>query len=292
MPRLHLWAYLLGLSALWGAAFPLVRLAVGTMGPFALAGARAGVAALALGAFVLLTRQPAVLDRRTLGIMAVLGIGNGLVPNVLTALALGRITSAQAAMIQCCGPLLVGALAGAVLGEEGLSWRRVAGMLLGAAGVAVIFAPLAAAGGGSVLGGLLMLGTTACYAACTVYARWARPPGSVFVTFGQQLVAMVPAIGLALAAEDGAGFSQGWGVWGVVAVLGVFASALPFTLFLRMLRTAPAADAALIGYLQPVWAVGFAAALLGEWPEGRVLAGGAVVLAGVFVASRRPPAAG
>ncbi len=293
MPRAHLWAYLLGLSALWGAAFPLLRYAVQSMPPFALSAARAAVAAAALLIFVALTRQAILRDRTTLRIMLVLGVLNGLLPNVLSAAALGRITSAQGALIQCCGPLIVGALASLLLREEGLSPRRLVGMALGAAGVAVIFAPLAASGGGSVLGGLLMLGTTTCYAVCTIYVRWARPGASVFVTFGQQIVSMLPALALSLALDPPGSFDQPARIWAVVLILGVFASAVPFTLYLRMLRTAPASDAAMIGYLQPVWATALGAALLGEWPDTRVLLGGAVVLAGVWVASRRgrPPTA-
>ena len=70
-------------------------------------------------------------------------------------------------------------------------------------------------------------------------------------------------------------------------MLGVLASALPMVLFLRLLRFAQASDAALVGYLQPVWATGIAALLLAEWPEAHVLAGGLVVLAGVWLASGR-----
>ena len=291
MPRAHLWAYLLTLSALWGAAFPLLRFAVQSMPPFALSAARAGVAAVALGVFVIVTRQAVLLDRTTLRIMLVLGLLNGLLPNVLSAAALGRITSAQGALIQCCGPLIVGALASLLLREEGLSPRRLAGMALGVAGVAVIFAPLAASGGGSVLGGLLMLGTTSCYAYCTIYVRWVRPASSVFVTFGQQIASMLPALALSLALDPPGSFDQPARIWAVVLLLGIFASAIPFTLYLRMLRTAPASDAAMIGYLQPVWATALGAALLGEWPEPRVLLGGAVVLGGVWIASgRRAPA--
>lgn len=287
MPRTQLWAYLLGLSALWGAAFPLLRFAVQSMPPLALSSARAAVAAVALGAFVLATRQAVLLDPATLRIMLVLGVLNGLLPNVLSAMALGRITSAQGALIQCCGPLLVGALASVLLREQGLTLRRLAGMGLGCAGVAVIFGPLAASGGGSVAGGLLMLGTTTCYACCTIYVRWARPAASVFVTFGQQAVSMAPALALSLALDPAGSFEQPWPIWAAVLILGLFGSALPFTLYLRLLRSAPASDAAMIGYLQPVWATALAAALLGEWPEARVLAGGALVLAGVWAASGR-----
>ena len=43
----------------------------------------------------------------------------------------------------------------------------------------------------------------------------------------------------------------------------------------------------MVAYLQPVCATLLGVLLLGEWPEPRVLAGGAVVLAGVWMATRR-----
>jgi drug/metabolite transporter (DMT)-like permease len=70
--------------------------------------------------------------------------------------------------------------------------------------------------------------------------------------------------------------------------VGLFASALPLTLFLSLVQRARATDAAMTGYLQPGFAALFAALLLGEWPEMRVLLGGAVVLAGVWLATSVP----
>ena len=296
-PGWHLWAYLLALSAMWGGAFPLMRFAVQSMPPLALSGMRAGVATAALALFVWLTGRGLRPGPRMLRDMVVLGSINGWVPTVLTAASLGRITSAQGSLIQASGPLMVACLAALVLREEPLTARRLAGIGVGFLGIAAIFAPLAVSGEGSLAGGLLMLAAAACYAAGTVYVRWARPGASPVLALGQQLFSFLPAILLAAALHPVSVLAQPWPVWAAVAVLGVFASAVPFTLFLRMLRTASAGDAALIGYLQPVWAIGLAAALLGEWPEPRVLLGGAVVLGGVWLASRpvtppAPPGAG
>ena len=245
------------------------------------------MAAAALALFLWATRRAVRPDRRTLRHMLVLGTVNGWLPNVLTAAALGHITSAQGALIQACGPLMVAAIAAALLHEETLTPRRWAGTALGFAGVAVILGPLAMAGGGSALGGLMMLATALCYSCGTVYARWVRPGASAPVILGQQLFSFLPALLLALLLSPPGVLAQPLPVWAAVVALGVFASAVPVTLYLRLLRTARASDAALVGYLQPVWATGVAALLLGEWPEPRVLLGGAVVLAGVWLASGR-----
>lgn len=240
-----------------------------------------------MGLFLFLTRQAVRTDGVMLRHMLVLGTVNGWLPNMLLAMALGRVTSAQAALIGACGPLMVAVLAASLLQEDAMTPRRVAGTLLGFAGVAAIMAPLAVTGGGSIWGELLMLGTALCYAVGTVYARLTRPGSSAGLVMGQQVFAFLPAFALALIVYPAASFMQPTPVWAVTAVLEVFASAVPMVLFLRMLQTTQAADAALIGYLQPVWATGIAALLLAEWPEPHVLAGGLVVLAGVWLASER-----
>jgi drug/metabolite transporter (DMT)-like permease len=73
----------------------------------------------------------------------------------------------------------------------------------------------------------------------------------------------------------------------VLVLTAIMASAIPLTLFVRTLRHATAGQASIVGYLQPLGAALAGAALLGEIPEWRVLAGGAVVLLGCWVIARR-----
>jgi drug/metabolite transporter (DMT)-like permease len=67
----------------------------------------------------------------------------------------------------------------------------------------------------------------------------------------------------------------------LLGLLGVACTALAHTLFIAALRTLPARTAALVSALEPVYGILLAAALLGEIPTPRSLAGGALVLAAV-----------
>lgn len=282
----RLWAYLLFLTACWGSAFPLVRFVVASMPPFALSAARAAVGAATLAAFLWWRGELMRPDRAALRHMVVLGTINGWVPNVLTALSLGQIESATAALIQAAGPLIVAALSMVWLREERLSGLGAAALATGFAGVALVIGPLAVRGGATLLGGLCMLGTAASYACATIYARRARLPASAPIVLGQQVFSLLPALALSLLIDLPGAWSQPPEVWAIVATLGVLGSAVPLTLYLRLLTFARATDAALIGYLQPIWAALLGAALLAEWPDARVLLGGAVVLTGVYLAGR------
>lgn len=280
-----LWWRLVVIGGLWGASFPLLRLVAAEMPPFALAAVRGGFAALAVLGFLAVTRQLG--GRLQLRHWLVLGTTNGWVPNVLTAIALGRIEAAPAALVHASTPMLVALLSAVVLREERPGGRNIAGLLLGFAGIAVILGPDALAGRASFTGGLLILASCVSYAVGTVYARRVRPGAPAQLALGQQVVAGGAAGLLSLPFGPGEAYAQpGW-VYGMVAVLGVLASALPLTMFLGLLARARATDAAMVGYVQPPAAAALGAALLGELPSAAVLAGGIVVLAGVWLATGR-----
>ncbi|MFT8244031.1 DMT family transporter [Roseomonas sp. BN140053] len=283
-----LWWRLLLISALWGAGFPLVRIAAAAMPPFALAFGRALLAVLAVllwawFAGALRGGYPRAMLRHAL----VLGTTNGWLPNVLTAIALVTLGSAQAALIQSASPLMVAAAAAVLLPHERLGPAGLAGLLLGVAGLAIILGPASFGAGADPLGGLLMLAAAASYAAGNLYTRVVLPGNAAQLALGQQAVSALGAGALMLGVEGTAGLEQPAFIWATLAALAVLASALPVTLFVALAQRARATDSAMTGFLQPVFAAVLGAVLLAEWPQAHVLAGGAVILAGVWLATRR-----
>jgi drug/metabolite transporter (DMT)-like permease len=217
----------------------------------------------------------------------VLGTTNGWVPNLLTALALNRIEAAPAALIHAETPLLVAILAVPLLRDEKLSGRGAAGLLLGFAGIAVILGPAAVTGSASFTGGLMILASGLSYALGTVYARKVRPGAPAQLALGQQLVSGAVAGMISLPFDPGTAYDQPAWVYGVLLLLGVFASALPLTMFLALLGRARATDAAMVGYLQPPFAAGLGRGAARRVAGAAGAGGGAIVLAGVWLATSR-----
>jgi len=281
-----LWWRLLLVSALWGSAFPLLRLAAGSMPPFALACARGAVGASAVLLWLWWSGALRGLGPGLWRHALLLGTTNGWLPNVMTAAALATVPAAQGALIQAAAPLLVAAGAALLLPAAERPGRRgLLGLILGFCGIAAVIGPGVLAAGADARGVLLMLGTAASYATGTLYVRAVRPGAAAPLVLGQQLVSAAGAGALAASMGAPGAFQQpGW-VWGIVLLLGVFASAIPVTLFTALVQRARATDAALVGYGQPLFAALLGAALLGEWPAGREWLGGAVVLAGVWLAT-------
>lgn len=73
--------------------------------------------------------------------------------------------------------------------------------------------------------------------------------------------------------------------WIAVILLGLVFTALAHGLFIASLRTIPARKAAVIVALEPVYGIVFAGLLFAQWPTGRSLLGGAILLMASTLAS-------
>jgi drug/metabolite transporter (DMT)-like permease len=78
----------------------------------------------------------------------------------------------------------------------------------------------------------------------------------------------------------------GWPAWAGLTYMAVISSVAAYTLFYWVLRFMDASRVAAINYLQPIGALLVAAAFLGEVPTRHLLIGGALILAGVYLAER------
>ena len=107
MSRAAIWGNLILISTLWGASFPLVRFVVAEMSPLAMTAARGCIAAVALGLFLWATRAKLSGFGQVWRHALVLGVMNGLVPNILNGMALQRIESLPGALVQATTPIFI-----------------------------------------------------------------------------------------------------------------------------------------------------------------------------------------
>lgn len=277
-------------SFLWGSSYLFIKLMAGDVAPWAIAACRGLLGAATLALFVAARSQSPLPRRHEIRHWLVLGTCNGWLPNVLVAYALIQLASGPAAMIQAAGPLVTALFAHFLFSEEHLSRRRLGGILVGMAGVAILIGPRLIEGGGTALSLLAMVGATLSYACANLYTR-AVPPRAgdpIRLALGQQMVSGTGALLLTLT------FS-GWGAllalaphWQAALALGVFATAMPVAFFMRLIRAAGPTRAAMTGYLVPAVAAVLGVLVLGETLELRQIIGGCIILAGVFLVSTAP----
>ncbi len=284
--------HLIGAGFGWGCAFLFMKLMAGDVHLTVIAAGRAILAALVLAAAVALVGQSVLPAGREWRDWLVLGCVNGWAPNMLVAYALTQMESGPAAMIQASGPLLTAMLAHAVLPGERLTAARIIGILVGAAGMALLIGPAAVAGGGAALGILAMAALTLGYAIGNVYARMIPAADPTRLALGQQIVSALIGAAIALWSVGAAGFGKVEGHWAAMLALGVFSTALPIWLFMRLITHGGPTRASMVGYVAPIVAVAMGVLALGEPIVLRQVLGGAVILIGVAIVTgliRLPP---
>jgi drug/metabolite transporter (DMT)-like permease len=298
VPLSTLWVNLIVISGTWGSSFVFVKLITESMHPFAFAAWRGFIAMSALLAWLALRSQtppascgPSQRSPWTnIGHMVVLGTTNGWLANVLTAAAVSRVDSAVVAMLQASVPLMVAVLASFLFVEEPFRPRQFIGIVTGLTGILLIVGPVAVFGGrGSLLGIAAMLLTALSYACGTVYGRYVASTNPAALACGQQACGAVIAALISLLFEPRAEWNQPAAVWLMLAIVGAICSALPTALYLRLLARAASVPAALVAYLQPVWATLLGWAILGEQVRAVALLGTGIVVVGIVVTTRKQP---
>ena len=140
------WLLLVALSLLWGGSFFFAELALVELPPLTVVLGRVGFAALALNAFILLSGRRMPGSPRLWGAFLVMGALNNLLPFSLIVWAQVHIDSGLAAILNATTPLFTVLLAHLLTADERLTRQRLAGVLLGFAGVALMIGPEALKG--------------------------------------------------------------------------------------------------------------------------------------------------
>jgi drug/metabolite transporter (DMT)-like permease len=275
--------HLAGCAFTWGASFLFMKLIGPGLHPAVMASGRAVLAAVALAIVVAAIGQSILPRGREVRDWLVLGTVNGWAPNILVAYALLHMDSGPAALIQASGPLMTALLAHALLAGERLTATRTIGIAIGALGVALLIGPKAFAGGGTTLAVLALLLMTLGYAVGNIYARTIPQGVPLRMALGQQAVSALVSTILALVLLGPAGYGEiGTHAWPLLA-LGLFSTALPIWIFMRLITTGGPTKAAMAGYLTPTVALALGVIVLGEPLVLRQILGGIIVLLGVAI---------
>jgi drug/metabolite transporter (DMT)-like permease len=275
---------------LWASAFVGIRDAARHLSPGALALGRLTIASVVLGLIVLARREP-LPSRRDLATIAFVGVFWFGIYNIALNEAEQRVDAGTAAMLVNIGPILIAVLAGLVL-HEGFPPRLLAGMAIAFAGVVVIGSATSDGGLTPSWGALLCLVAAIGYAVGVVAQKPVLTRVSALqvtwlaCTFGA-LVCLPFAGTLAGELPDAPGSAIGWMVW-----LAVGPMALGFLTWGYALARTTAGRMGSMTYLVPPIAILLAWLLLAETPPALALAGGALCLAGVIFAQRRPATGG
>ena len=283
-------AQMLLCSFLWANSYLLMKLIGADVAPLLLTALRGLMGGGLLALWVLWRGQHILPKGREWRDWAVLGLLQGLIPNTLTAYALSQIAAGLTSMLQATTPLMVAVLAHFLFADERLSRRRLCGVLVGFAGMAVLIGPSGESlQSGSFWGALAMIATAVSYALGSLYVRSIPVAEPARLALGQQAFSGIPATLAVLAFFGPQAFAAVPEHLLALTALGIFATALPIVLFMNILRRAGPTLGSMNGYLTPVWTVLLGFLILGETTAPHEIVGGVIVFLGVLLANERRP---
>jgi len=268
----------------WGSAFVAIREAGKTLSPGSLALGRLLVSLTVLGAAALIRREllPRPRDLLRVGAFGVLWLG---VYSVSLNAAERRVDAGTAAMLINIGPILIAILAGLFL-QEGFPSRLFAGCAVAFSGCLLI--GLAKSHTGSLAGIALLLVAASAYAAAVVIQKPVLSRVSPLqVTWLGCAAGTIASLPFAPRLVSDLSDASAAGI-GSMIYLGLVPTALGFATWAYALSRMNAGRLASLTYLIPVVAIVLAWAVLGESPPWLAVLGGALCLAGVYLARRRP----
>ncbi len=134
------WLLLLALSLIWGATFPIAKYSVGTIPPLVLTFFRVLLAALTLHMVLRLRGIAFPLERRLFGAFLLMGLLNNAIPFSLIFWGQTVLPASLASILNATTPIFTVLVASLVFGQERLAAHRVAGILIGFLGVAILLA--------------------------------------------------------------------------------------------------------------------------------------------------------
>ncbi len=260
------------LAIIWGGAFSLIKIAVGSVPPVTVASAR-----IVLAAGILYLVMRAVGERLPdfssragrrgwAHFMAVGMLGNGL-PFTLVSWGETEVTSSLAAILIGAMPVFTVTLARLTGTETRIGTGRLIGIGLGFAALILLMGPAALGeiGGRALAAQLAIAGAAASYAATAVYAKRLSLSVPTTTLAAGTMIACAAVMGpVALIVDTPWRLSPDAGAVASIAALAVFPTALASIVYFRLLISAGPTFASMINYLIPAFGAVVGIVWLGE----------------------------
>jgi drug/metabolite transporter (DMT)-like permease len=283
------WAELLLLAAIWGGSFISNRLALNEVPVLTTVAFRVAGACLLLWVYVRLRRLPVPRSPRIWLAFLAMGLLNNALPFTLITWGQLTIPSGLAAIVNASTAIFGVLVAALAFRDERLTARRLTGVLLGFAGVAVAIGLHALTTLNlTSLPQLALVAAAISYAVAAVFARrvlGGLPPqvAAAGMLTGSSLL-MLPT---ALWIDGPPVLTHGAQVWGALGYLAIIATAGAYLLYYRVLGMAGAGNLSLVTLLTAPVAIVMGALILNEALPLRAYAGFALIALGLLIIDGR-----
>jgi drug/metabolite transporter (DMT)-like permease len=258
-----------------------IKVGIRDFSPAAMVELRLLLAAAVLVSFVVLRRGLRAV-RPALAPGAFVGVLGMAIPFLLVSWGETHVDSGVAAVANASVPIFVALLALRFAASERSSGLRMLGLAVGLAGVGVVAGVHPNGGWWAVAGALAVVLASLCYAVSSLYIQRSLVVGGLELAAASVVCGAVVMLPFALADLPD---SVGWTPLASVLVLGVVGTGIAQLIVNRLIGEHGPARSMLVNYLLPGFALLYGATILGEPLTAPKVAGLALILVGVTLAS-------
>ena len=277
------WGLLVLISLAWGLSFFFIEIALRELGSFTVVFYRIGLAAVIVTAVMYAGgwRLPAdILSWRR---FFILGTFNNFVPFALISWGQIHIDSGLASVLNATTPMFSLVMAHYLTLDERMTKSRVAGILLGITGIAILVGPEALYGVSSnALGQIAILGAALSYASGGIYARQLNEMPVMVAMSGTLLAATLMSVPAVLMFEYPLKISMQVPTIGALLGMSVLGTAFAYMLYFHVIRAVGATNTMLVTFLVPVTAIFMGVFVLNESLSGHAVLGMFVIFTGLI----------
>lgn len=281
---------------LMGTGFVAGKILLGSgFSPLLLVGWRFLIAALATLPLVALDHGtfwealvPRSLTVQSAAAIAVIGLVQTAAVMGLLFVSMRSIPASTAAILLFTSPIWVSGLARLFL-KEPLGGLRIAGLVLGVAGVALAIGVQEArpSSEATLLGEATALGAALCFAVATIINKRVRVPVGVWsLSFWQMLIGALALLGIAYSSGEHWPTSVTWHQWAWFFWLSIPASTASFGLWFLALSKGGATASSSFLFLAPLFTVFLSAVFLGTSVSWGQLAGTLCIAIALWMVNR------
>jgi len=272
------------LCLIWGSTWLFIKLGLEDLPPLTFAGIRFIIASLILLGLLKIRKQSLPTSGRDWLLLAGVGVVAFSLNYGLLFWGEQYISSGLAALLQATVPAFGLVIAHFYLPQEKLTSAKIIGVLIGVAGVGVIFSSQLSIAGPRALAGSIALLMGAVFVAYSnvivkAYCKHLEP---TVLAAGQMICGLVPLLLVGIPLE-GNPFKFHWTPMAVVSLfyLAIVGSVIAFVLYYWLMKNMDVTKTLLIALVTPIIAVSLGMIVLKEALEWRTLAGGAMIISGI-----------
>lgn len=273
---------------IWSSAFAAAKVALAYCPPLLLLGTRFVLAGTLILGVCALTGRLERLPWRELGILAFVGVLNNACYLGLSYMGMTTVSSGFTAVVISANPLLTALFAAPLLGER-MTARKLLGLLLGMAGVALVVRSRIGSGAEDLTGTLFVLAALVTLAAATLLFKRAGTGASLWMSSGiQSLAGGIALLPVALLTEDLSAVHLSLPLAAAFTYLTLGASIGGFSLWFFILQRASATKASALHFLMPPLGLMFGWLILGETVPPLDLLGIVPIALGIRLVTAEP----